>query len=401
MAARGNADPAEKAPGLCSAAHRVDDTLSEMDGRIDWLSRLTPVNLDDVFAGFKVSGFRDMPALRYDAGLDDLEGMRRELFALPVREIENELVEALLMEKQRELDRQLELVRLRGGKGFIQASLDLFGDVSTRLLDEAEEIIESVPAQEPEPRDADCEAFCELAREELAWYRDRIPELAAEVVVDPHPGTHVFVSQGNLHVACDYRVPVSHMIPLMGHEIGTHVVTRYNGRQQPLRTLEVGLADYDALQEGLGVLSEYLSGYLPPMRLRTLAARVIAAHMALQEKSPAEIFAAMYDHCHMGEELSFSTTIRALRGGGMTKDALYLSGLSDLVRYLNHDGDFEALFIGKFALKHIHTLETLREQGIVMPPALLPRYLEDPAARDRLDHVRTISVTELYQKAPA
>ena len=30
-----------------------------------------------------------------------------------------------------------------------------------------------------------------------------------------------------------------------------------------LRQLAVGLAQYDPLQEGLGVLAEYLTGYLP------------------------------------------------------------------------------------------------------------------------------------------
>jgi uncharacterized protein (TIGR02421 family) len=385
---------------LSPAAIEVDHELARMDGEIDWLTRLTPVNLDEVFAGFRDSGFKAMPALRYDEGLPDLHGMRERLFALPVRDIVNTLIESLLIEKQRELDRQLELVRLRGKPGFVMASVDLFGEVGDRLVDQAEAIIDKVPAQPPDRREANADAFIKVAEDEIAWYRERAPELSAKIVKEPHPGTHIFVCKGNLHVACDYDVPISQIVPLLNHEVGTHIVTRHNGRQQPLKTLEVGLADYDALQEGLGVLAEYLCGYLPANRLRTLAARVIAARMAIDEEDPADIFSAMYERCHLGEELSFSTTVRALRGGGMTKDALYLGGLVRLLAYLAHDEDFETLFIGKFALKHMPTLEKLLEHGVLAPPALLPRYLENPRARQRLARARTIDVTQLWQEAP-
>ena len=63
---------------------------------------------------------------------------------------------------------------------------------------------------------------------------------------------------------------------LLQHEVGTHLVTYFNGSSQPLRLLQVGLSGYDALQEGLAVLSEYLVGGLSEARMRTLAARVIA-----------------------------------------------------------------------------------------------------------------------------
>ena len=386
---------------LDAAARQVDAALASMDGKINWLNRLTPVNLDEVWSEFRESGYKEMPPLRYDEGLPELQGMRDDLFALPLRDIRNRNIETLLIEKQRELDRQLELVRLRGGEGFIMAAVDLFGAVSPRLLVQAREVIEKVPTGAPDPRDADADAFADLARQELAWYAERTGELQAEIVINPNPGVHIFVANGDLHIACDYEVPFSHMVPLLNHEIGTHIVTRHNGRQQPLQVLEVGLSDYDALQEGLGVLAEYLCGYLPPRRLRTLAARVIAADMAVREEKPAAIFAAMFDDCHLGEELSFSTTVRAIRGGGMTKDALYLKGLIDLVAYLAHDGDFEGLFMGKFALKHLPVLNKLIGEGVLVPPDLLPRYLENPQARDRLARVRTLDITQLYQEEPA
>ncbi len=59
---------------------------------------------------------------------------------MPVEDIESPLLQGLLAEKQRELDRQIELVRLRGTDGFVNASIDLFGGVEAGLKAVAREI---------------------------------------------------------------------------------------------------------------------------------------------------------------------------------------------------------------------------------------------------------------------
>ncbi len=91
----------------------------------------------------------------------------------------------------------------------------------------------------------------------------------------------LMVSHGTFYIDGNIRLPQARVQPLIQHEIGTHVVTRHNGRKQSLKQLEVGLAQYDPTQEGLGVLAEYLTGYLPGERLRVLAARVVAAPLAI------------------------------------------------------------------------------------------------------------------------
>ena len=40
---------------LCEAAIAVDRALEEMDRKIDWLERLTPVNIDEIWDGFQAS----------------------------------------------------------------------------------------------------------------------------------------------------------------------------------------------------------------------------------------------------------------------------------------------------------------------------------------------------------
>ena len=79
---------------------------------------------------------------------------------------------------------------------------------------------------------------------------------------------------------------------LLQHEIGTHVLTYYNGKGQPFRQLYAGLSGYEALQEGIAVLSEYLVGGLCGNRLRLLAARVVAVRAMLDGIRLRGVFSA-------------------------------------------------------------------------------------------------------------
>lgn len=384
---------------LCDAARKVDHELAHMDGRIDWLNRLMPSNLDDVKAGFRASGWKAMPDYTYEQNADDLDGIRQELFALPVRDIEDDIVRSLLQEKQREVDRQIELVRMRDTDGFVLASIDLFGAVSEHLLHDANEVLAKTPDSEQAERTSDTKDLMVAARKEMEWYHSRNERFSYKVIANPMPGTSLYTSEGNLNVACDYTVAPNRVEPLINHEIGTHTVTHFNGAQQPLHTLRNGLADYDALQEGLAVFAEYLCGHLPAARLRLLAARVVAAHMATNGHLGAEVFACLHEEHGLPEGRAFAVTARAKRGGGLTKDAVYLAGLIELLAWLENGGEIEKLFLGKFAMKQLPALMRLQERGLIVPPAILPRYLDNEEARARLETARTIPVWDLYQEA--
>src|SRR5690606_10684574 len=138
-----------------------------------------------------------------------------------------------------------------------------------------------------------------------------------EVVIERGIPSLMMVSHGRLYIDADIRLPRARIRPLVEHEIGTHVVTRHNGRRQPLRQLQVGLAGYDPTQEGLGVLAEFLSGYLPGERRRILAARVVAADMAAGGKRLPEIFHLLHHTYGLATDDAFDIALRARRGGGL------------------------------------------------------------------------------------
>merc|ERR1711974_198770 len=146
---------------------------------------------------------------------------------------------------------------------------------------------------------------------------------------------------------------------LLQHEIGTHALTYFNGSQQSLSQMAAGFADYDALQEGIAVLSEYLIGGLSGNRLRILAGRVVAGDALLSGADFKQVFNLLYSEYGFSKEHAFNITSRMFQGGGFLKDIIYLKGLVELRDYLIDGGELEPLLAGKFALKHVDVIKDL------------------------------------------
>jgi hypothetical protein len=87
--------------------------------------------------------------------------------------------------------------------------------------------------------------------------------------------------------------------------------------------------------------------------------------------------------------LAFTMSMRVHRGGGYTKDMVYLRGFNQLLAYLKTDKDIEFLYAGKVALEFLPLLEELRWREVIKPPALIPRYLEQGQCRERLEYLRS------------
>ena len=386
---------------LPPVADAVDAALAAFDAELDWLLALTPLGTDRLWAAFEASGFREVPPLSYGGPAIDLAAMRMRLQALPVARIESPLLKAVLAGKQLEVERMIELVRLRGTDGFVAASIELFGGVDAGLLGLARHILDEVPPSEPLEADTGVDAVVAAVEAELAWYRAQAPDFSLQVVVDADIGSLMMVSHGILYLDARLRLPRARLQPLVQHEIGTHVVTRYNGLRQPLRQMAVGLAGYEALQEGLGVLAEFLAGFLPGERLRVLAARVVAAAMAIGGQRIPAIFACLHEEHGFSTADAFDIAVRARRGGGLTKDAVYLRGVRDLLGHLGGGGGLAPLFAGKFALGHLPVLGQLASAGWAVPPALLPRYMSAPGFDRALERCRALSADALFHPRPA
>ena len=152
-------------------------------------------------------------------------------------------------------------------------------------------------------------------------------------------------------------------------------------------------------QEALAVFSEYLCGELPGSRLRLLAARVVAAYQMTQGASFTEVYSQLTEEYNFARSTAFNITLRVFRGGGLTKDVVYLKGLIKLLAYLKDGNDFEPFFTGKFSISHMDIIRELNWRKILKPAPLRPRVLDDELAIKRLQRAKSgLSVLDLCRK---
>jgi uncharacterized protein (TIGR02421 family) len=367
----------------------IDRELADTASSIRFLLDVTPVNLIEARRTFVSDGAT--PEFVYGPLADDPAVTETRLEAIEIDSVEDVALAQILTSKRRELEMQLQMLRNRGREQFLELSLQLYGPVSPALLGEAEALLTQIPPARRESGDRiDAATFARLAEAELDLYRAVHADLAVHVEVrDDSSG--VMVSNGDLLIAPTAVVPSDRVHALLQHEIGTHVVTHVNGSCQPLRLLGVGLAGCDETQEGLAVLAEYLAGGLTARRLRQLAARVVAVHQMCTGESFPIVYRNLVE-TGVSRREAFTITMRVFRSGGLTKDAVYLRGLRDVVAYVGAGSDLDVLWLGKMALSDVPSIVALRARGVLVDPVLVPRYLTDPLAQQRLARITARTV---------
>jgi uncharacterized protein (TIGR02421 family) len=366
---------------LAEADLAVDRALSDLASSFRFLLEVTPIDLVDARDEFFRTG--RPPAFEYRPLSDDPQLTTTRLADVPIKDVEDPTVAALLQAKHRELSLMVQMLSCRGSRDFLPLSIEVFGAVGPELLHEARDVLRVVPPSPPDPGPwMDAHEFVALAQAELDRYRAFAPDMESHVELRDG-STGVMVSNGDVLVAPTARVSSGRADALLHHEIGTHVVTYVNGAHQPLRIFAGGLAGYEETQEGLAVLAEHLAGGLTGGRLRQLAARVLAVHEMIGGAEFGDVHRGLTD-AGVSREQAFTITTRVFRGGGLTKDAVYLRGLGELLKHLGAGQSLDPLWLGKMPLEAVPLVEELHQRGVLADPLLTPRSLDLPGARARL-----------------
>lgn len=380
------------------AVRRVDAALGKLSSEFDFLLGVTPVDAGEAWEKFKESTYTEPPSFRYRPLTTDPELMLRELYQVPLEHVEDPTLDRIFREKLREVARKLTMFAERNTHRFLHGSLQLYGGVEPDLLALADDLLAAIPDEGDEEGVVDAEDFAQLATVEFARYREQSTDFDAELDIrDDISG--LMVSHGTLLIDRNLSLTPSRAHALLHHEVGTHVVTWMNGRSQPLHIFRTGLAGYEQMQEGLAVLAEFLVGGLTPGRLSLLAARVVAVERMVRGASFVEIFDELTRVYGLGPRTAFTATMRVTRGGGLTKDAVYLRGLREVVGYLREGGDLELLYIGKIALAHVPVAQELLYRGVLHASPLRPTCLDAPGAARRLSKLREgMPIVQMYER---
>ena len=364
---------------------KIDRGLTEIEDYYQFLLLVAPVNIRYIKECFFKSNYEEVSPYHYRLLPIDPDLLKRKLYDLRIDEIDDPALSFLFEEKREEIDQELTMLKERGSRNFFLSSLRLYGIIEKEVLEEARDILSAIPEDyhQEKQKDLNAEGFGDLAEEEFKFFRTQSQSFESRIHIRDDVNV-MMVSKGELYIPSLYELTHKEAGALIQHEVGTHVLTFFNGKQQSLTQLSQGLADYDPLQEGMAVLAEYLVGGLTGNRLRTLAGRVVAGEALLDGCNFKEMFRLLTKEYGFSKEPAFSITSRMFQGSGFLKDIIYLHGFIKLLKYIKEGGDLEFLLSGKFALKHVPLIQDLTERGLMQSPKIKPRYMTSEGYRERL-----------------
>lgn len=368
----------------------IDRKLSDIERSYKFLWLVSPSNIYTIKKEFFDSGYHKILPYHYRLLPVDPDILKRKLYNLKIETIDDPSMSHLFRQKREELDLQISMISERGTPMFFHNSIRLYRGIDNKLSQTAQMILSELEEEEEEQQAdqrIDAMEFSAYAKEEFEFFKSQHPQFESKIHLRKDVNI-MMVSQGELYIPADYTAHKQEAKALIQHELGTHVLTYFNGSQQPLTQLATGLSDYDTLQEGVAVMSEFFSGCLSINRLRTLAGRVIAGKALMDGGDFNSIFEQLYNQHGFSQEHAFNITSRIMQGGGFLKDIIYLKGLIALRSYIIEGGDFELLFAGKFGFNHIHIIQELIERNVLQKGVLKPSYVFDDMYEARLQQIK-------------
>jgi uncharacterized protein (TIGR02421 family) len=289
--------------------------------------------------------------------------LHRELFALPIEDIDDDRLSSLYEDIIYFYSGLIQCIENIGkGKKFYYDSLHSFGTPTEKDVKNAKYILHFEPDEgaahfKPKFSSEETETiFREFSnRYDFSYNISYSSTMGAIAMVLNNTKTLVL---NNKHTFSENEIGI-----LTNHEIGVHMVTTMNGQLHPLKIFSHGFPNNVETQEGLAVFSEYMSGNLTVKRLRELAYRVIAVNSLSKGYSFSKTFRLLHSTYDLNREEAFHITVRAHRGGGFTKDYLYLSGLKKVFDFYQSGNDLSLLLTGKVSLEYLKTIEYLIDKG--------------------------------------
>lgn len=347
----------------------IDSNLNRLVGKIELLSYINPLNIEKEKNRFFASKYTLEPEFKYPKLKFDPYKLHRLLFSQRLERIEDERIRNLYRNVVQYYSNMVQCIETIGtGRNFYFNSLRVYGTPTEKDVQNAKFILHF--ADEPMVGDmekihssADARDYFEdfVKRYDFPLNIRFSTSIAAEAMVSN--------STKSLLIKKNAKFSKNQMLTLANHEIGVHLVTTYNGLLQPLKIFSNGLPRNVETQEGLAVFSEYMGGALTLKRLKEIAYRVLASDSLIKGYTFADTFDLINGQYKLNRDDAFTITLRAHRGGGFTKDRLYLSGLRKIYKRYLKEESMDNLLTGKVALEQEETIKYLLGLGLAQPIA--------------------------------
>jgi len=231
------------------------------------------------------------------------------------------------------------------------------------------------------------------AEEAAARMRDAFDSFfgpdAPSVEIDPDLASKAAAGSRRVRIRGTTTFSELDVAQLIEHEGFVHTATALNGRAQPnLACMALSAPRTTATQEGIATLAELTTRAIDIARLRRLALRTVAIHMALEGADYLEVFRFFLEE-GQSEAESARSAMRVFRGGDVrgrvvfTKDVVYLCGLIAVHTFLrkaiaeSRPHLVRRLFAGRLALPDVFLLDGAFARGDVAEPRYVPHWATD------------------------
>ena len=359
---------------ISKALKHLDDALHALISNIDILDAVSPLNYRDEKKAFFDGHYSKFPSFVYKKSSIDAFGLKRGLFNLPVEKIQDDDLRQIYLDIIDSYIDKIDQFKSIGTGDFLYDSLRYYGEPSKKDIRNAHFVLhlpETASADELEPTlDAnDIEKLLGAFADQRGY--DYLLKKDDAMIAN------ALVSGTTIKINTSAKVSKTEAMALAHHEVGVHLVTTLNGRAQPLKLLSMGCPLNTMTQEGMAILAEYLAGCLTTKRLKVLALRVLAVDSMLKDKNFRTTFLLLKEQYHVSQEQAFTITARVFRGGGFTKDFLYLQGFHQMLNAYESEANFNYLLAGKTSIDYLPNITKLIERGMLLAPKYIaPAFVE-------------------------
>ena len=359
------------------AIESVDKKLFKLLRNFELLASVNPVNTYSQKKQFIRNKFTVLPEFKYAPIKINPFELKQQLSSLRIQDISDVSIRLLYESVVNSYFDKIDLLSSLGTKKFLYNSLGYFGRPSAKDLDNANYILH-LPAIPSEPKRVPFlsqEQVITCFKEGLDNYgiKSKI-ELSKRVISQ----VMVLNSKKTILINPNARFTQKDVNALIEHEIGVHMVTTQNSIEQNLKLFNLGLPVNTETQEGLAILSEYLSGNITLKRLKKLALRVVIVDMMCSGANFSDCFNFLVGHQDVSVDDAYTIVTRVFRGGGFTKDYLYLSGFEKVLKLWKSDTNLSPLLVGKTSIEFYDTIREMIQREMITKPKYITKSILNP-----------------------
>jgi uncharacterized protein (TIGR02421 family) len=349
----------------------IDANIDRIVSRIELLAYINPLNIAHEQKRFYQSKYTHEPQFKYRKLKFNPYKIHRLLFSQRLERIEDEVLRSVYQDVIYTYSGLLQCIETieKDDSKFYFNSLRFYGTPTEKMVENAKFILHL----DNKPDDGSKFEKNLSTQDAIDFFKEFRKQYDFDFNIKTSSAMSasamVSNSERSLILKKAHKYSEHELNVLAHHEIGVHLLTTFNAVEQPLKIFSNGFPNNVETQEGLAVMSEYMSGNLTLTRLKELAYRVIATDSLIKGYSFADTFDLIHSQYKLDRDRAFNITLRIHRGGGWTKDALYLSGLKKIYDVYKNDEDMTNLLLGKCSLEYQSKIEAITQLGLIAPAA--------------------------------